>query len=145
SLDPPEHGLHPGQALRGVDDGNAELTGGGDGAERVVEVVETGEGQLEPGRTLGRVDGRLDPRHAPQSDLGGRDSGVGPAHATALTAVVAEMADEGALVGQLVSADPAELCVVGMLEFGQSLGGIIDPEIDRVWPALVADVRDQGI
>jgi hypothetical protein len=59
------------------------------------------------------------------------------------------MADEGALVGVGVPAAPAVLGVEGVLQLGQRLGGILDPEVDDALAPLAlgiaTEVGDQRI
>ena len=148
-LDPPEGRLDRGQRADrglGVD---PEAQRGGERGERVVDVVEPGQRQLELELAGRRDDPRARPAHAEQLDLGRRDLGRRPVGAAVGAAVVAEVADEGALVGVRVPAAPAVLGVVGVLELGQGLRRVLDPEEgDALAPAqlrVAAEVGDQRI
>ena len=65
-----------------------------------------------------------------QLDRRRRDLGLRRAGAAVGAGVVAEVADEGALVGVGVAAAAAVLGVEGVLQLGQGLGGVLDAEVD---------------
>ena len=77
-------------------------------------------------------------------DVGRRAVGV-----AAGAGVVAEVADEGALVRVRGAAATAVLGVVGVLELGQGLAGVVDPEVGHPGPAgelaIAPEVGDQRV
>ena len=76
-------------------------------------------------------------------------SGVGRSAPQLGQRVVAEVADEGALVGVGMAAAAAVLGVEGVLQLGQRLAVVLDPEVDDALAAIAvrvaAEVGDQRV
>ena len=76
-------------------------------------------------------------------------SGAGRSAPQMRARVVAEVTDEGALVGVGMAAAAAVLGVEGVLQLGQRLRGVVDPEVDDALapPALAvaSEIGDQGV
>ena len=148
-LHAPEHRLDPGQRAHGLLEADSEPQRRGDRGERVVDVVEARQGQLEPCLAVGGRDQRPRASHAEELDLRRRDLGRRSVGAAVRAFVVAQMADEGAGVGVRMPAAAAVLGVVGVLELGQRLRAVLDPEVGdaRAKPelAIAAQVGDQRV
>ena len=84
-----------------------------------------------------------------QLDRRRRDVGRGPLGAAVRAGVVPEVADEGPLVVVGVAAAAAVLGVERVLELGQRLRGVLDPEVDDPLAAallgVAAEVGDQRV
>src|SRR5215210_7204162 len=84
-----------------------------------------------------------------QLDLGGGHVRRGAVGAAVGAAVMAEMSDEGAVIGVGVSATAAVLGVMGVLELRQRLARVLDAEVGDAGTAgqlsVAAEVGDQRI
>ena len=84
-----------------------------------------------------------------QRDPLGNDVGLGAVGVAVGARVVAEVPDECALVCVRGAAAAAVLGVVGVLELGQRLAGVLDPEVGHartaVEPAVATQVGDQRV
>ncbi len=128
---------------------DAEPPGGGDRAQRVVDVVEARQRQLDAQIAPRRVrpeGGSLD---AVQLDIGRVDVGGGAVRAAVRARVMAEMADERPLVAIGGAAAPAVLGVEGVLELRNRLRRILDPEerdpVATPQVTVASEVGDQGV
>ena len=129
--------------------GRRERSAGGDRGERVVDVVEAGQGQLELELALRRPHPQPRAGHPAQLDLGRGDVRGGAVGLAVRAGVVAEVADEGALVRVGSAAAAAVLGVVRVLELGQRLARVLDPEVGDARAAtevaVAPEVGDQRV
>ena len=148
-LDAAEDGGHPLEPGADQLQGDAGAQRRRDRRERVVDVVEAGEGELQLQLALRGADAQRGPRHAAQLDLGGGDVGRRAVRLAARALVVAEVTDERPLVGVGGAAAAAVLRVVGVLEPGEGLARVLDAEVgDARSPAqlpVAAEVGDQRV
>ena len=143
-LDPAEGGAHPPRAAAIRSGATPSCEAGGDRGERVVDVVEAGQRQLQRDLALRGANRDREPSIPRSSIAVAATSGRGRSRAAVRAGVVAEVADEGALVGVGMAAAAAVLGVEGVLQLGQRLGGVLDPEVEDALAALARRRRGRG-
>ena len=141
----PEGGLdraEPGGDGRQLD---AQRQAQGGGPERVVDVVEPGQRQLDAGRALGRAQREGGGADAAQLDRLGGHRGLGAAVAAVGAVVAAEVAHVGGLVDVGVAAAAAVLGVGGVLELLVRHRVVLDAEVPRLRAFDAAEVGHQRV
>ena len=118
----------------------------GSRAERVVDVVQPRNAELDATRSVGRDQVERDTVDPAELDLAGDDVERGAGMAAGGAAVVAEVADVGRRILVRRSAPDAPDRIGGVLQLGVGLARIVDAEHGSLRPiALSTEISDLGI
>jgi hypothetical protein len=142
----PERRRHVLEARHDVAERHVEGDPQCSGAERVVDVVEAGEGEGDLGLAGGGVQPEARRAHPFEADVRGHHARVGPPLAAVGAVVVPEVGEVRGVVGVGVPAAAAMLGVGGVLELGQGEAVVVDAEVERLLvPAQVRHQRVVGV